>query len=261
MVFLCKQDRHRFTMSVINCALKCTMSGTCARKIHMSASFMAQKYFYDPRANGFSMQTGQTSVYDVGHKLCTKMHDVGYKLPFKILPFSSSLRFENMFTSRKAMYFVWKTDGLLDSKSAVNLDWNEHDVIDISTLVAVFRPKTCSAFQETSFLFHSIRWKMGNLYSSRNNSPLRPNVDYHFEADRLNSFERHHWPFCAEIHPTHMARAGFFYTGVGDAVKCPWCGIVINNWKRINIPFVEHRHFSPQCQFVAEYYNGNHPIQ
>ena len=44
--------------------------------LQLSATFMAQKYFYDSSANGFPMQTGQTLVYDVGHKLCTNIHDV-----------------------------------------------------------------------------------------------------------------------------------------------------------------------------------------
>uniref|UniRef100_A0A3Q4MUL2 RING-type E3 ubiquitin transferase n=1 Tax=Neolamprologus brichardi TaxID=32507 RepID=A0A3Q4MUL2_NEOBR len=49
------------------------------------------------------------------------------------------------------------------------------------------------------------------------------------EDSRLTTF--HNWPTEASIQPDVLARAGFFYTGHGDNVKCFYCDGGLRNWE------------------------------
>jgi hypothetical protein len=48
-----------------------------------------------------------------------------------------------------------------------------------------------------------------------------------------------------------MAAAGFYYTGYGDLVRCPFCKVVMGYWKSDDDPFYKHKQLSPNCDFVA----------
>ncbi len=104
------------------------------------------------------------------------------------------------------------------------------------------------------------------------------------ESNRLKTFEN--WPI-DYINPKDLAAAGFYYdpldieklepptpqmqycieflltflllrlgpfqinqTSVSDNVQCFSCGVQINKWERDDIPFVEHKRWSPSCCFV-----------
>ncbi|XP_061167588.1 baculoviral IAP repeat-containing protein 3-like [Saccostrea echinata] len=49
-----------------------------------------------------------------------------------------------------------------------------------------------------------------------------------------------------------MAKAGFFYTGNGDNVRCFFCGNGLENWEREDDPWVEHAHWFPECVFLIQ---------
>ncbi|KAJ0064891.1 hypothetical protein NL108_017309 [Boleophthalmus pectinirostris] len=49
------------------------------------------------------------------------------------------------------------------------------------------------------------------------------------EDTRLTTF--HNWPTEASVQPDVLARAGFFYTGHGDNVKCFFCDGGLRNWE------------------------------
>ena len=53
---------------------------------------------------------------------------------------------------------------------------------------------------------------------------------------------------------TALARAGFLYTGEGEKVMCPWCGVVLTEWEVFDDPHIEHRKWSPQCKFIDMVY-------
>ncbi len=69
---------------------------------------------------------------------------------------------------------------------------------------------------------------------------------------RLRSF--HAWPEFLGTRPTELARAGFFYTGVGDRVQCFFCGGVIKSWRPDDNPVIEHASRFTECGFIRMTY-------
>lgn len=65
---------------------------------------------------------------------------------------------------------------------------------------------------------------------------------------RLRSFDK--WP--TQLVPTgvELARAGFFYTGYSDEVKCFSCGVELHNWKDKDTAPSEHRRWSKFCRYM-----------
>ncbi|OWF36928.1 inhibitor of apoptosis [Mizuhopecten yessoensis] len=49
-----------------------------------------------------------------------------------------------------------------------------------------------------------------------------------------------------------MARAGFFYAGYGDYVRCFFCGGGLRNWEPGDDPWVEHARWFPRCAYVKQ---------
>lgn len=83
------------------------------------------------------------------------------------------------------------------------------------------------------------------------------NVDYRFEAARLQSFEN--WPV-SYIEPEKLAAAGFYYTGEGDKVRCFECQVEICQWVEGDNPMVDHQRWSARCRFIRKMHCGNVPI-
>lgn len=49
-----------------------------------------------------------------------------------------------------------------------------------------------------------------------------------------------------------MAKAGFFFTGLADCVKCFVCHIRLNDWDSSNdLPMAKHQECSPNCMFAS----------
>jgi hypothetical protein len=55
------------------------------------------------------------------------------------------------------------------------------------------------------------------------------------------------WP-CEYFSASEMAKAGLYYTGPEDRVKCPMCKITIHNWAKDDMIESEHFRFSPNCR-------------
>ena len=51
--------------------------------------------------------------------------------------------------------------------------------------------------------------------------------------------------------PEVMAKAGFYYVGAQDHVKCFYCGGGLRNWEARDDPWVEHARWFPKCTFVV----------
>lgn len=68
--------------------------------------------------------------------------------------------------------------------------------------------------------------------------------------NRLKTFDNG-WvlPF---ITPIQMAKAGLYYLGKNDRVRCVMCSTVFGCWKRDVDPYDEHKRVSPDCQFFKE---------
>ncbi|KAM6976421.1 baculoviral IAP repeat-containing protein 7 [Aplochiton taeniatus] len=70
------------------------------------------------------------------------------------------------------------------------------------------------------------------------------------EESRLTTF--HNWPTGALVQPNVLARAGFFYTGHGDNVKCFFCDGGLRNWETEDDPWQEHAKWFPRCDFLIQ---------
>lgn len=76
-------------------------------------------------------------------------------------------------------------------------------------------------------------------------------INVYFEEGRLKTFDK--WPhaddsFCSK---EKMAKAGFYYTGISDCVKCFVCSIKLNNWDSNNDePWSKHLESSDKCIFA-----------
>ncbi|GFR84694.1 baculoviral IAP repeat-containing protein 7-like [Elysia marginata] len=49
--------------------------------------------------------------------------------------------------------------------------------------------------------------------------------------------------------PEHLARAGFFYAGYADCVRCFFCGLGLKYWRPEDIPEYQHARFRPNCVY------------
>ncbi|XP_010294730.1 PREDICTED: baculoviral IAP repeat-containing protein 7 [Phaethon lepturus] len=70
------------------------------------------------------------------------------------------------------------------------------------------------------------------------------------EEMRLSTFQ--HWPQYTDMQPEQLARAGFFYTGQGDVVRCFYCDGGVRNWSFGDDPWREHAKWYPGCEFLLQ---------
>ncbi|NXR27806.1 BIR7B protein, partial [Cinclus mexicanus] len=68
------------------------------------------------------------------------------------------------------------------------------------------------------------------------------------EEVRLSTFEN--WPQHSSMRPEQLARAGFFYTGRGDVVRCFYCDGGVRSWSFGDDPWREHAKWYPECEFL-----------
>ncbi|KAK3098075.1 hypothetical protein FSP39_015924 [Pinctada imbricata] len=76
--------------------------------------------------------------------------------------------------------------------------------------------------------------------------PKHPN--YAVESSRITSFRG--WPQYKHQTPEQLAKAGFFYAGFGDNVKCFFCDGGLRNWEPGDDPWTEHARWFPKCNYV-----------
>ncbi|XP_040590710.1 baculoviral IAP repeat-containing protein 3 isoform X1 [Mesocricetus auratus] len=72
--------------------------------------------------------------------------------------------------------------------------------------------------------------------------------DFSCELYRLSTFSA--FPSGVPVSERSLARAGFYYTGVNDKVKCFCCGLMLDNWKQGDSPVEKHRQLYPSCSFA-----------
>ncbi|NXD65098.1 BIR7B protein, partial [Eolophus roseicapillus] len=68
------------------------------------------------------------------------------------------------------------------------------------------------------------------------------------EEARLLTFQNS--PRYADVHAEALARAGFFYTGQDDVVRCFYCNGSMRNWSFRSDPWWEHAKWFPGCEFL-----------
>ncbi|AJD80729.1 inhibitor of apoptosis 3 [Pseudoplusia includens SNPV IE] len=72
-----------------------------------------------------------------------------------------------------------------------------------------------------------------------------PNFDN--VVKRINSFRN--WPRNRTDY-IDLAEAGFFYTGLGDRVKCFYDGCTLSDWSCDRVPWQQHAKWYPNCPYV-----------
>ena len=80
-----------------------------------------------------------------------------------------------------------------------------------------------------------------------------------FERERLNTYWN--WPASSCQMPSALARAGFFYTGESDRVKCAFCRGVLKKWVPSDEPTSAHSSHFPRCPFVRGEDVENNPLE
>ncbi len=78
------------------------------------------------------------------------------------------------------------------------------------------------------------------------------------EFKRLLSYQN--WPEECPVDPRDSAKAGFFFTGKEDIVQCFACFGKLGNFKKGDVPMVEHNRHFPSCPYVMGLNVGNQPI-
>jgi len=76
---------------------------------------------------------------------------------------------------------------------------------------------------------------------------------------RKTFFVNSGWPHLssANLRIIRMAKAGFYYEGVGDKVKCAFCQKTKEAWKLTDIPELEHKNLREDCRFILGKPCGN----
>ena len=70
---------------------------------------------------------------------------------------------------------------------------------------------------------------------------------------RIHSFNN--FPRQVNIFTSFLARAGFYYTGVSDEMRCYACGITHRKWTWRDDLIVIYRSLSPSCSHVINLYS------
>lgn len=72
--------------------------------------------------------------------------------------------------------------------------------------------------------------------------------EYAIEAARIRSFSE--WPRTMKQKPKELSEAGFFYTGVGDRVRCFSCGGGLKDWDECDDPWEQHALWLSNCPYL-----------
>jgi hypothetical protein len=67
---------------------------------------------------------------------------------------------------------------------------------------------------------------------------------------RLETFRK--WPTTLSQQPADLVKAGFFYYGINDMVKCFNCNAKLNNWDHNDDPYETHVRWSPTCLYMKQ---------
>ncbi|XP_037361617.1 baculoviral IAP repeat-containing protein 2 [Talpa occidentalis] len=81
-----------------------------------------------------------------------------------------------------------------------------------------------------------------------NDNKQKMKYDFSCELYRMSTYSS--FPAGVPVSERSLARAGFYYTGVIDKVKCFCCGLMLDNWKQGDNPIEKHKQLYPSCSFI-----------
>jgi hypothetical protein len=77
------------------------------------------------------------------------------------------------------------------------------------------------------------------------------------EDNRLKTIEQWTVPF---MDKNRMVFAGLYFTNRSDVFRCAFCGVHVGCWEEGDDAFIEHRRWSPSCEYIRSLYAGGVPI-
>ncbi|XP_038059133.1 baculoviral IAP repeat-containing protein 3-like [Patiria miniata] len=92
----------------------------------------------------------------------------------------------------------------------------------------------------------------------KNETPSLASLNMEQEMNRLATFKN--WPHSAPVTANALARAGFFFLGIGDQVQCFACLGIIKDWEFGDHAMGEHKKHFPRCPFVRDPTYKNVPL-
>lgn len=98
-------------------------------------------------------------------------------------------------------------------------------------------------------------WKTDKLVMDVADSDMvsPPHVaDMSLCEERLKTFDE--WPKYMRPTPLELAKAGFYYTGMGDRVMCFSCKVVLKNWEPSDTAWDEHARWRSSCSYLRMAY-------
>ncbi len=63
------------------------------------------------------------------------------------------------------------------------------------------------------------------------------------------------------IEPDVLSKAGFYYYGMKDMVKCFYCNGGLRDWCDTDEPFAEHARWFPHCSFIKQLMGQDYMIE
>ena len=84
-------------------------------------------------------------------------------------------------------------------------------------------------------------------------TPSPPPPKFKNVEERLKSFRNVYWPSDINAQPENLTKAGFYFVGPNDRVKCGFCGGILKKWRIDDTPIDEHCKHFPNCLFVKRF--------
>ena len=131
-----------------------------------------------------------------------------------------------------------------------NLDANETSNNTSSNTAIVYVPGVSSNSGSTTATsdFNKLQNVLGlsdSVISERAYHPA-----YTSYQARLETYKE--WPATLSQQPNDLAKAGFYYFGIKDMVKCFFCNGGLKNWDHNDDPYQDHVRWFPKCQFIRQ---------
>lgn len=116
----------------------------------------------------------------------------------------------------------------------------------------IYVPKKTNSTQFESLMatsdFNKLQTVLNMSETVINEKAYHPSFKMHHT--RLETFKD--WPKGLTQQPNDLARAGFYYFGIKDMVKCFFCNGGLKDWKQNDDPYQDHVRWFPRCQFIRQ---------
>jgi len=138
---------------------------------------------------------------------------------------------------------------VINEKSKMNALNSIPSVKDQKGDNVVYMPKaSMSGVGQTTSDFSKLQNVLNNSDNVISEKAIHP--AYTLYQTRVDSFKE--WPATLSQQPPDLAKAGFYYFGIKDMVKCFFCNGGLKNWDHNDDPFEDHVRWFPKCQFIRQ---------